>query len=69
MAKTEQVAQASALIRVVKESQMPPRDLPLDALVPLWHHPLTMSETENQFFLTRAAPMNRRRGEKPVPAN
>ena len=36
----------------------------LDGLVPLWHQPATMSETESQFSLTGAAP-NRERGKKP----
>lgn len=30
-------------------------NLPLDAPVPLWHHPVMVSGTENQFFLSRAA--------------
>jgi hypothetical protein len=29
--------------------------LPFDAFVPLWHNPVAMSESQNQFSLTRAA--------------
>ena len=43
------------------------QNLPLDTLVPLWHHPVMMSETENEFSLSRAPSIRRRRGKEQIP--
>jgi len=46
--------------KTVKTRQNSPLDTPL----PAWQHGASMSASENQFFLTRAASMKGQRGKK-----
>ena len=40
--------------------------LPVDSTAPIWQDRISMSETRNPSFLTRAASINRRRGKNQV---